>query len=107
MANTEIENPAASRLVAESWQLWGEAFRMARQILKENEPSEHLHDAEQRATYYAAIPSMASRLHDEILSNMAFLHNTKEQEQITRYEEAVAMVRALRVATLAREAKES
>ena len=103
MAISETENPAASRLVVESWDLWREAFRMARQILKENEPTEHLHDEEQRANYYASIPSMAARLHDEILSNMAFLHNTKEHEQITRYEEAVAMVQALRTATVARE----
>ncbi|MGH8897934.1 MAG: hypothetical protein ACRDZ4_13160 [Egibacteraceae bacterium] len=85
------ENPGAARIVAEAWALWREAFRMARLLLKEQEPVA-FQEREAMERYYGYVPWLAGKLYDDMLGGSAFVHNAKEKDQIERFEHSRDMV---------------
>ena len=92
------ENPGADRIVAEKWVVWRECFRMAKLMLQEQEPMT-FEDREAREHYYAAVPGLASQLHDQMMGGTAFVAQASEKDQIERFDHAAAIVRSMQTAS--------
>lgn len=102
MGKSESENPAAHRIIAESWAMWRESFRMARLLLKGGEPLTW-EAKEQKEHYYAFLPMLASNLHDQMLGASNFIVQAPEKDQIERYESVMVMVREMKLGNEAAE----
>jgi hypothetical protein len=91
------ENRGADRIVAEKWAVWRESFRMARIMLKEQEPLT-FEDTVAKEHYYSNVPILAMALHDQMLSGSAFIHQAPEKDQLERYDSAMAIVASMKAA---------
>lgn len=102
----KTENPAADRIVAEKWAVWRESFRMAKLILKEQEPCAWT-EGDAREHYYANVPILAMALHDQMMGGTSFISQVNEKDQIERYDLAMAMVNSMKTANEAVEKRKS
>lgn len=100
----KTENPSADRIVAEKWAVWRECFRMAKLMLKEQEPVQWS-EGEGRDHYYANVPVLAMALHDQMMSGTSYICQVTEKDQIERYELSMAMVNSMKTANDAVEKK--
>lgn len=103
---TETESPGADRIVAEKWAMWRASFRMAKQLLKEQEPVSW-EDREAKEHYWSNVPILAMALHDQMLGGSAYINQAPEKDQLERFDHAMAVVRSMNAATTAAEKKES
>jgi len=102
----KTENPAADRIVAEKWAVWREAFRMAKLILKENEPCAWS-ESDAKEHYYSNVPILAMAFHDQMMGGTSFISQVNEKDQLERYDLAMAMVNSMRTANDAVEKRKS
>lgn len=104
MAGTQTESPGADRIVAEKWALYRESFRMARILLKEQEP-ETWEDRLAQDHFWSALPMLALSLQEQMLSGSHFVAQAPEKDQIERYDHALSVVRSMQAANDAAEKK--
>ncbi len=84
---TNSENPRAATLVKQNWAAWVQAMRMAKNLMKSEEPLD-FHDNENKERYYAYVPMVAMTMVKDMFSDSAFLEQAPEKVQ----EERLAMV---------------
>lgn len=88
------ENPNAQAMARQNWELWRQAMRMARNMLRVEKPVQ-LQDAEAVQHYYSQVPMIASHIFDRTLSDSAFLKQAPDRDQQERIESVQAVVREL------------
>jgi hypothetical protein len=87
----QIENPRANIIIRQNRALWHEAMRAAKRILKEDEPVTW-EDREQMERYYAAVPMIAMKIHEDYISSAYFLIQAPEKDQDSRFDKVAAVL---------------
>jgi hypothetical protein len=83
----DSENPRAAEMIRQNWMAWRESMRMARNLMKVEQPSE-FHDRENSERYWSFLPMVAQSMVHDLFSDSAFLQQAPERTQ----EERLAMV---------------
>lgn len=86
------ENPNAEALVRQTWELWRESMRLARNVLREGRPPQ-VKAGEPMEHYYAQVPMIAAHIFDRMLSHSAFLKQAPERDQQECVESISVVVR--------------
>jgi hypothetical protein len=85
------ENPNAQALARQTWELWRQSMRMARNVLRAERPPQ-LSAGEAAEHYYAQVPMIAGHIFDRMLSDSAFLKQAPDRDQQERIESVQAIV---------------
>jgi len=91
----QSENPRTQTLLRLNLDLWREAIRMAKLLLREGEPL-NWEEREARERYYSFVPMIAGKLSDDLHGFSGYLDQASEKELVSRFEQIAAVVKELR-----------